>query len=74
MDSTRSQACFIQSACPHSVFDAGDWKIDETPVDKQTFDRETFDLLSEWHAGKRQRRHARRAQTDTLYPSAPAYC
>jgi hypothetical protein len=24
----------------------GDWKIDETPLDGQTFDRETFDLLS----------------------------
>ncbi len=28
----------------------GDWKIDETPIDGQEFDRSTFDLLSEYIA------------------------
>jgi mRNA degradation ribonuclease J1/J2 len=26
---------------------AGDWKIDETPLDGEHFDRETFDALGE---------------------------
>lgn len=39
------------AACPAkgavlSPFCAGDWKIDETPLDGQEFDRSTFDMLS----------------------------
>ena len=39
-------SCGVAFTCADgTIVHTGDWKIDETPIDGQHFDRESFDLL-----------------------------
>jgi len=49
LHSFHSARSMLLHAHPHPPsHPAGDWKIDETPLDGQHFDRATFDKLGEW--------------------------